>query len=258
MEKKKNGSYSMIWCIIFCMIVFVVIKFVSPYVFMVLLEKDHTMPTPSTLLLWYMILAVLGALVYVSTSDLKWVNFLSFILPAEDDKTKALLQKLLLIAFPVLVGWFVYSGTAPGTASPVELRIQHPTLLQKYEKLENPYADADKETKRKCVEEGKILYQQNCRPCHGSKADGNGPFANSFRLRPINFTDPGTIATVVESFAFWRIKEGGPGLPDGSTPWDSAMPSWEDTLTDDQIWKIIMGEYVTAGVISRQREKLEH
>jgi mono/diheme cytochrome c family protein len=77
-------------------------------------------------------------------------------------------------------------------------------------------------------------------------------------LRPINFTDPGTIATVVENFAFWRIKEGGPGLPNVSTPWDSAMPAWKDVLTDTQIWKIIMGEYVTAGVMARQREEIEH
>ncbi|MBO1224107.1 MAG: cytochrome c [Candidatus Scalindua sediminis] len=257
MGKKKN-SYSMILVIISILVVFVIIKYIAPYVFMIVLAKDHTMPTPSTLILWYMILAILGALVYVSTSDLKWAKFLSFILPAGDDKTKAILQKMIIVAFPVLVGWFVYSGTAPGTASPVELRIQHPTLLQEFEKLENPFAHVNEETKKRYIEEGKILYQQNCRPCHGSKADGNGPFANAFRLRPINFTDPGTIATVVESFAFWRIRDGGPGLPGASTPWDSAMPSWKDTLNDEQIWKIIMGEYVTAGVVARQREKIEH
>jgi mono/diheme cytochrome c family protein len=257
MGNKKN-SYSMILAIVSILIVFVIIKFVAPYAFMYLLAKDHTMPTPSTLMLWYMILAILGTLVYVSTSDLKWARFLSFILPAGDDKIKALFQKMIVLAFPLLVGWFAYSGTVPGTASPVELRIQHPTLLQEFEKLENPFANADEETKRRCIEEGKHLYQQNCRPCHGSKADGNGPFANAFRLRPINFTDPGTIATVVENFAFWRIKEGGPGLPNVSTPWDSPMPAWKDVLTDTQIWKIIMGEYVTAGVVARQREEIEH
>ena len=257
MAKKKN-SYSMIMVLVSVLIVFAIIKVIAPYVFMILLAKDHTMPTPSTLLLWYMILAILASLVYVSTSDLKWANFLSFFLPAGDDKLKALFQKMMIISFPLLVGWFVYSGTVPGTASPVELRIQHPTLLQEYEKLVNPFADADEATKRKYIEEGKHLYQQNCRPCHGSKADGNGPFANAFRLRPINFTDPGTIATVVENFAFWRIKEGGPGIPAVSTPWDSAMPAWKDVLTDTQIWKIIMGEYVTAGVQARQREEMEH
>jgi hypothetical protein len=35
------------------------------------------------------------------------------------------------------------------------------------------------------------------------------------------------------------------------------MPSWKNDLTDDEIWKIIMGEYDTAGVMPRQREKVE-
>ncbi|MDP7530415.1 MAG: hypothetical protein QF816_02335, partial [Candidatus Scalindua sp.] len=102
MGNKKN-SYSMILVIVSILIVFVIIKFVAPYAFMYLLAKDHTMPTPSTLMLWYMILAILGALVYVSTSDLKWARFLSFILPAGDDKIKALFQKMIIISFPVLV-----------------------------------------------------------------------------------------------------------------------------------------------------------
>ncbi|MCR4288871.1 MAG: cytochrome c [Candidatus Scalindua sp.] len=257
MIKKKN-SYLMIWVIVSFIIVFVVIKYISPYIFMVLLAKGHSMPTPSTLIIWYMILAVLGGLIFVSTSSVRWENFLSFVLPAGDDSTKKILQITIIVAFPLLVGWFVYSGTAPGTASPVELRIQHPTLPQKFENIKNPYTHVDEEAKRRCIEEGKIMYQQNCRPCHGSKADGNGPFANSFRLRPINFTDPGTIATVIENYAFWRIKEGGPGLPGVSTPWDSAMPAWKDALNDEQIWKIIMGEYKTAGVVPRQTETLEH
>ena len=257
MINKKN-SYLLIWVIVSFIVVFIIIKFISPYIFKVLLAKDHSMPTPSTLVLWYMILAVLAGLIFVSTSNERWENFLSFILPAGDDKTKKILQIAIIVAFPLLVGWFVYSGTAPGTASPVELRIQHPTLPQKFENLENPYAHVDEEAKRRYTEEGKIMYQQNCRPCHGSKADGNGPFANAFRLRPINFTDPGTIATVVENFSFWRIKEGGPGLPGASTPWDSAMPAWKDALTDEQIWKTMMGEYETAGVKPRQPESMEH
>ncbi len=84
--KKKRTSYSMIWVIVTFLIVFFIVKIIAPYAFKILLAKDHTMPTPSTLILWYMILAVLGALVYVSTRDLKWAKILSFILPAGDDK----------------------------------------------------------------------------------------------------------------------------------------------------------------------------
>jgi len=254
---KKRSQFLMIWVIFAVICLFLLLKYVTPKVFQILMAKGHPMPTPSTLMMWYMIMGVLAGLVYATTSNQKFVDFLSFLLPGGDSSIKFLLQKLLFVSFPVIVGWFIYSWSLPGAASPVELRIQHPTLPQKYEKLENPFRSADAVVQRKCIEEGKALFQTYCRPCHGSKADGNGPFANAFRLRPINFQDPGTIATVVDNYLFWRIKEGGPGLPSESTPWDSAMPAWKDDLMDDDIWKIIMGEYDTAGVMPRQREKLE-
>ena len=78
--------------------------------------------------------------------------------------------------------------------------------------------------------------------------------ARGFRLKPTNFTDPGTIATVVEAFAFWRAKKGNPGLPAASSPWDSAMPTWERDLTDEEIWKILLAEYDIAGVEPRKPE----
>ncbi len=253
---KKRSVYLMVWVIIGVVSLFLFLRYVSPKVFQALMAKDHPMPTPSTLMMWYMIMGVLAGLVYVTTSNQKFADFLGFLLPG-GPMVKGFLQKIVFVGFPVLVGWFVYSWSIPGAASPVELRIQHPTLPQEFEKLENPFRSADVDTQKKSIEEGKILFQTYCRPCHGSKADGNGPFANSFRLRPINFQDPGTIATVVDNYLFWRIKEGAPGLPSESTPWDSAMPSWKDDLKDDEIWKIIMGEYDTAGVMPRQREKLE-
>lgn len=78
-----------------------------------------------------------------------------------------------------------------------------------------------------------------------------------FRLKPVDFRDLGTIATLVESYLFWRIKEGGLGLPPQASPWDSAMPAWKDELSDEEIWKIILAEYDTAGVEPRKPEKLE-
>lgn len=161
---------------------------------------------------------------------------------------------LILAAVPILFGWSLYSQVAPKLKSPTLLRIQHPTIPGAYGKLENPFRKADAKTLEKYIADGRALYQTYCRPCHGTKADGKGPMANGFRLKPVNFRDPGTIATVVESYAFWRIKEGGIGLPPEASPWDSAMPSWKDELTDDQIWKIILAEYDTANVEPRKPE----
>ena len=91
--------------------------------------------------------------------------------------------------------------------------------------------------------EGRALYAMNCRPCHGDSVAGDGPMADGFKLRPINFTDNGTIETIVEGYTFWRVASGGAGLPTEATPWDSAMPEWKLNLTEEQRWKIIMAEY---------------
>ena len=168
-----------------------------------------------------------------------------------------LTRKGIFITFPLLVGWVAYSNSVASLKTPTALRIQHPTIPGRYEKLENPLGSVDAETRARYIQEGSVLYQINCRPCHGTKADGNGPMARGFRLKPVNFRDPGTIATVVEAYAFWRIKEGNQGLPPEASPWDSAMPAWKDELSDEEIWKIIMAEYETAGVEPRKPEKLE-
>lgn len=91
--------------------------------------------------------------------------------------------------------------------------------------------------------EGRALYAMNCRPCHGDSVAGDGPMADGFKLRPIDFTDNGTIETIVEGYTFWRVANGGPGLPTEATPWDSAMPEWKLSLTEEQRWKIILAEY---------------
>jgi mono/diheme cytochrome c family protein len=106
----------------------------------------------------------------------------------------------------------------------------------------------DKETARaalleKNLFEGRALYAMNCRPCHGDSTAGDGPMADGFKLRPINFTDNGTIETIVEGYTFWRVTNGGPGLPTEATPWRSAMPVWKLNLTEEERWKIILAEY---------------
>jgi len=108
--------------------------------------------------------------------------------------------------------------------------------------------DVDKETAKaalleKNLFEGRALYAMNCRPCHGDSVAGDGPMADGFKLRPINFTDNGTIETIVEGYTFWRVSNGGPRLPTEATPWDSAMPEWKLNLTEEERWKIILAEY---------------
>ncbi len=252
-----KNKYLMAWVILTISIFYCIFKFGFPLIWMNIMGKGHLLPTPGTLMGWYMIMVTVCVLVYVSISDYKLKYCFSMLVPDKSDTAAtSILRIVFLTAFPLFVGWFTFSCGSSSIASPTELRIQHPTLPGKFESLSNPFRKESEEKQLYYVEEGKILYQQHCRPCHGSKADGEGPWSNTFRLKPANFRDPGTIGTIVENYPVWRIKEGGPGLPAAATPWDSTMPPWAPDFTQDQIWKIIMGEYVTADVSPREPEVL--
>lgn len=129
------------------------------------------------------------------------------------------------------------------------------TFLKEIKEGKEDKEKAKKALIEKYLFEGRILYARNCRPCHGDSAAGDGAMADGFRLRPINFTDNGTIETIVEGYTFWRVANGGPGLPKEATPWDSAMPEWKVDLPDDYRWRIILAEYDLAQKTPRQPEK---
>ncbi|MGH7372512.1 MAG: c-type cytochrome, partial [Candidatus Methylomirabilales bacterium] len=119
--------------------------------------------------------------------------------------------------------------------------------------LENPLRK-DAANFNKYVAEGAVIYAKNCLFCHGDNLDGAGHFAHAFNPPPANFTDPGTIAMLQEAFLFWRIAKGGPGLPKESAPWNSVMPAWEDRLTEEEIWKVILYLYDATGYQPRRWE----
>ncbi|MCP5037345.1 MAG: hypothetical protein GY945_07065 [Rhodobacteraceae bacterium] len=116
-------------------------------------------------------------------------------------------------------------------------------FLTQLENDEVSHDIAEAAYREKILFEGRALYAMNCRACHGDSVAGDGPMADGFKLRPINFTDNGTIETIVVGYTFWRVENGGPGLPTEATPWDSAMPEWKLSLTEEQRWKIIQAEY---------------
>jgi len=270
------------WTISILFGIYVLIGFVIPYGSMWIIGGTHPLYVPTTLAVMYFSVTSLGLAIHVTTSRENIDAFMSPIirfLQGYESGWQQGLRMLMLAAIPLLTGWGAYSIASTRVKTPTGLRIQHPTIPGQFENLINPFrnpseamvrdyvkkaglsnaslTEGRKKLMQKILQDGRALYQMNCRPCHGSKADGNGPMAGGFRLRPINFSDPGTLATVVESYAFWRVKEGGRGLPTESTPWNSVMPTWKFELTDAQIWKIILAEYNTAGVEPRTTEKLQ-
>jgi len=259
-----NRRLPIFWTVILTFIVIYLLLLLGvPYLSMLIANRDEPLPIPGTLMGIYLALVAVGLLVYLAADDTRLKEFwepVDSILRGRDsvqtrgDRVFNGLRWVLLAAVPLLIGWVIYRGLAPSVDPPAALRTQHPTIPFEYQSLTNPYRNPNGTVAPEIIEEGRLLYEVNCRPCHGTAADGNGPMAYGFRLRPANFRSEDTIATVVEAYTFWRIKEGGIGLPQGGSPWDSAMPAWKDELTDDQIWKIIAAEYETAGVQPRRPE----
>ncbi len=115
--------------------------------------------------------------------------------------------------------------------------------------LKNPIAESDQ-----TVRDGAEVYVKNCALCHGDLLDGKGLFGESFFPRPANFLDPQSVLSKPQSYAYWRIMKGGPGLPEKYGPWDSAMPAWEGTLKEEDVWKVIQYIYSTAQERTQTKE----
>lgn len=293
------------------------IKYLVPVISRKVTGIDLPLPVPSTLMWFYIILLSIGTFVYVSSDEDMLNEFMSPIKKMFRAEYGSAFRLVTIIAIPIIVGAFVFTQVRPTVASPVALRIQHPSsnFPKRFEDMKNPMAEpsdaevdefieqvknnnvqffpqihevgrkftnidhiplkpvpeflaklkagqVDKALAResllqKRLFEGRALYQINCRPCHGTRTAGDGPMAYGFKLRPINFTDNGTIETIVEGYTFWRVMNGGLGLPNESTPWDSAMPVWKLDLSEKERWTIILGEYNIADKTPRIPEKME-
>lgn len=222
---------------------------------------DNAFPPvmPRTLLLQYMVITIIGVILYFAFDDEKWAEFKRPILSTLRDDGKAPFRWALLIAIPGIVGYSVYGVVRPSNDAPVELRQVHPAppgSLKVFGKnhdlssLESPvrteilktYAADQKAGWAKydeAVLAGRDVYYQNCFFCHGDLLDGAGHYAKGFNPQPINFQDPTIIPQLQEAFLFWRIATGGPGLPREGTPWNSAMPVWHEMLSAEDVWNVI-------------------
>ncbi|MBT6248540.1 MAG: cytochrome c [Nitrospina sp.] len=226
-------------------------------------------PIPWTLFITYMVMWSIGTFLYISQDPETFREFRKPIVKTIVGEYK-FAQIIVLIAMPILVGFATYNSIYPSYQEPVELRTVHPAppattkVHGKTYPLEStnnpfrvdeqdnykdsfPFLDADKTEYMKYVTEGGTIFFQNCHYCHGDQLNGLGMFSHVFNPTPANFIDPGTIAMLQEAFIFWRVAKGGPGLPNESTPWSSAMPPWEEHLKTDEIWKVILFEYWYTG-----------
>ena len=219
-------------------------------------------PAPWSVLTLYMSIVLLAVLIFVSSNSDSWRDFMRPIRTTLVAPDKKFTRLAILVVLPLLLGYYAYTQAAAKPQAPPELRAVHPAppaSIQFRGKeiqitgLDNPLRK-DQAAFKKHVAAGEEIYMRNCMYCHGDNLDGKGHFAYGFNPPPANFQDPGTIAMLQEAFLFWRIAKGGPGLPKESTPWNSVMPAWEERLTEEQIWQVIMYLYDATGQQPRRWE----
>lgn len=214
---------------------------------------------PSSLLNMYMFFVIAGVFMTFTFTEESTRELVNPIKALVEDPSKKKIRNIVFVIVPLLAGVYTYNKMSPSFEAPVELRTIHPappSSAKIYGKrydlmtLENPLRKLEKdqpEKFREHVQAGARIYMQNCQYCHGDKLDGKGPYASGLNPLPLNFQDIGTIAQLQESFLFWRITTGGPGLPKEATPWLSSMPIWQDFLSEEEIWQTILFLYDYTG-----------
>jgi len=210
-------------------------------------------PVPGSVVLQYMVMVTVGVLLWVSDNEERWTRFKEPIHRTMIDDERRVTRAVFMLLIPVLVAFVTWEQVKPDVSAPASFRAVHPAppgqisfrgQTIQLSGLENPLRHEG--SLEEHYEEGKRVYYQNCLPCHGDYLGGAGHYAHGFSPTPLSFQDVGTIAQLTESFVFWRIAKGGPGLPNEGTPWNSAMPAWEELLTQDEIWATVIFLYEQA------------
>ncbi len=219
-------------------------------------------PVPQSVVVQFMLTIALGVLLWVSEKEERWGAFKRpirevMVLP-ERRKSRA----ALLILLPALVGFITYDMVRPTAAAPAGIRAVHPAPpttidfqgeMLRIDGAENPLRQEGRI--EEAYEIGYDIYYRDCMPCHGDYLAGDGPLAEALSPRPLPLRGTGTISELTESYVFWRIAKGGPGLPREGQPWNSAMPAWEDFLTEEEIWAVTLFLYEQAGISPRTWEE---
>jgi mono/diheme cytochrome c family protein len=84
------------------------------------------------------------------------------------------------------------------------------------------------------IEAGEETYNTLCVTCHGEEGKGDGPGAAELDPKPADLSDSAMMSDLSDGYLFWRVTKGG-----AMEPFNSAMPTWEAGLTEEQRWQVI-------------------
>jgi hypothetical protein len=230
----------------------------------VLLRFGFTAPIPASVISLYMGIISLAILAFVSSSEERRQDVSRPLVRLMTERRYTAFLVATVVALPTLAATNVYVRMNVPLEPPFFPRTVHPasppeiTVHDRKVDLdteENPFlrlATSNPDEFRRRVENGRQVYYRNCVFCHGDNLTGNGMFAHG--LDPIPTHLPENIAQLRDTFLFWRIAKGGPGLPEEGGPWDTAMPAWEKFLKEEEIWEAILFLYDFTGQKPRARE----
>ncbi len=225
---------------------------------------------PMSVVKLYMGIVSLGLMAYVLSDRNRLKQVQEPLVALLTERSHAVLLGVIALAIPSAVAANIYFGMTAPAKPPVFGRTVHPappTELNVFDKefdlvsLDNPYRhleEAEPEEFATRVAHGREVYYENCFYCHGDLLAGDGMFIHGLNPIPTNFQDQGTLPILQESFVFWRITKGAPGLPEEGGPWASAMPAWEKFLNEDEVWDVILFIYDFTGARPRARHEVDH
>jgi mono/diheme cytochrome c family protein len=233
-----------------------------------LLRFGFTAPIPASVVSLYMGIISIAILAYVTSSQERREEISRPLVRLMTEKRYAALLGATVVAIPALAAANVYVQMNVPLEPPFFARTVHPaspSMVTVHDKQidldagENPslpLQTSNPEEFRKHLENGRRVFYRNCVFCHGDNLTGNGMFAHGLDPIPTNFADQGAISILRDSYLFWRISKGAPGLPEEAAPWDTAMPAWEKFLTEEEIWDAILFLYDFTGQKPRAREEV--
>lgn len=223
--------------------------------------KQVEPPIPGSVMTLYMSITTAAILVFAMATEERFRSFYTPILSLLTERRLLVPRVLFLIALPAALAWATYDRVRPKLDAPFEGRTIHPEPPSTFKfkgndfdvlKTKNPLREPEAaDSFAANVAEGKRIYYQNCVFCHGDYLSGAGHFAEAFNPLPANFRSSGTLSQLEEAYVFWRVATGGPGLPKGATPWNSAMPAWQSYLTEVEIWQVVLFIYEGSGSTPR-------
>jgi mono/diheme cytochrome c family protein len=233
----------------------------------VALRYGFVTPIPESALHIYLSIAALALFAYATSSRERTRQTFGPLLAFVTESRYTLPLAAVAVLIPGLVAWSVYAGLQQPIQPPYFGRTVHPSppaeISSHDEKIDlaravNPFRNLEKTDAtafRQHVENGRRVYYSNCFFCHGDDLGGGGMYAHGLSPVPANFLDSGVLPMFQETFFFWRIAKGGPGMPDEGAPGDSAMPEWERMLTNEQMWDVILFLYDDTGYRPRTFEE---